>query len=300
MSKSIRVIDAYRDLLVDGTATLPPVVAPPSTAKQNVVHIHVPAEHTDVSFGAGKVPGIRMTTDNHVHLTAGTPLTTISLGVTGGEGVAGPNGINILTQGHKTEYVNLMTDETYNLAAKVRYQSTKGEEVTAAWDEKCHNTKTEFVHGMWNLSCDSDKSETITGCKKETYGTHEIEVHGAVKRKFHGAVEEWTTGNLTQHVFGQTSKYQHDDHENFAFGMKSDTYIGIQTTKILGRQLAANVGVQITSNVGATVTNNAIVTVTNNGGVTVTNNLAAAVTSGPFNVNSSIVDINNGVATIFK
>ena len=56
----------------------PPTPGAP-TKDPNLVSMFVPSENTSLDYGSGDPPGVRVATDNHVHFTARTPLTTISL-----------------------------------------------------------------------------------------------------------------------------------------------------------------------------------------------------------------------------
>ncbi len=158
--------DPFPQMIEQGIALLTPSVAAPSTKKKNLVQFYVPAENTSVDFGAGPIPGVRMVTDHHVHLTARAPLTTISLGKAAGDGVGGPDGLQVVTEGNKNEYVLLKTWETYTQDASLVYGAKKSEEVTMDWDERCHSSKTEFVRDGWVQTCTANKSESVTGEKK--------------------------------------------------------------------------------------------------------------------------------------
>ena len=68
----------------------PPTPGAP-TKDPNLVSLFVPSENTSLDYGSGDPPGVRVATDNHVHFTARTPLTTISLGAPGGDGVTVPS-----------------------------------------------------------------------------------------------------------------------------------------------------------------------------------------------------------------
>ena len=104
-----KIIDPYATAS-SGEGHLNYAPTPPAPSAQtkgpNVINIFVPSEHTSLDYGAGKIPGVRVATDNHVHLTARTPLTTVSLGSPGGDGISVPvSGIQITSQGEKLEHI---------------------------------------------------------------------------------------------------------------------------------------------------------------------------------------------------
>jgi hypothetical protein len=83
----------------------PPTPGAP-TKDPNLVSLFVPSENTSLDYGSGDPPGVRVATDNHVHFTARTPLTTISLGSPGGDGIGVPSpGLQISSEGEKLEHI---------------------------------------------------------------------------------------------------------------------------------------------------------------------------------------------------
>ena len=284
--------DPYTGIINDALSVLIPVVAAPSTKKRNLVHFFVPAETTSVDFGAGAIPGIRMVTDNHVHLTARTPLTTLSLGLAAGPDVSGPNGINFVTEGNKTEKVTLKTWETYTQDAVLTYSAKKNEDVTGAWVENGHNTKTETVTGAWQQTAQADRTETVIGKQKETYGTYDRVVLGEVTHTHLAAKTETVAGPLTQTVVGATTNSYLDNHFTFKYGARADIFVGLQAVAIAGAQLTSNTGVQATTNVGATVTLNAGASLTVNSPVTLTKN-TVNMTVNTVDMNQTSMSIHN-------
>jgi hypothetical protein len=277
--------DPYTGTLNGALSVLIPVVAAPSTKKRNLVHFFVPAESTSVDFGAGAIPGIRMVTDNHVHLTAKTPLTTLSLGFAAGQGVSGPNGINFVTDGHKTESVKLNTWETYTGDAILKYLAKKTEDVTSEWTETGHDTKTETVHGLWTQTAQADRTETVIGKQKELYGTYDHVVLGEVTQTHMAARTETVAGPLTQTVLGPTSKTHLDVHSTFAYGAKAELFVGAQAMAVVGAQVTSNTGLQATVNTGGTVTVNA--------GLSATFNAPATATVNGVNVTYNFINISD-------
>jgi hypothetical protein len=284
--------DPYTGIINDALSVLIPLVAAPSTKKRNLVHFFVPAENTSVDFGAGAIPGIRMVTDNHVHLTARTPLTTLSLGLAAGPNVTGPDGINFMTDGNKTESVKLKTWETYTQDAVLTYSAKKNEEVTGAWDEKGHNTKTETVTGLWQQTAQTDRTEVVIGTHKETYGQYQRVVLGQVTQTHMSGKTETVVGPMTQTVVGATTNSYLDNHFTFKYGARADVFCGLQAVAIVGAQLTSNTGVQATTNVGATMTVNAGPSLTVNSPVTLTKN-TINMTVNSIDMNQTDMSIHN-------
>lgn len=105
---AVKPIDPYANTLggdAPAVSATPPTPGAP-TKNPNLLSMFVPSENTSLDFGAGDPAGIRMVTDHHAHLTARTPLTTVSLGAPGGDGVSDPAaGLQIMSAGEKLEHI---------------------------------------------------------------------------------------------------------------------------------------------------------------------------------------------------
>ena len=240
-----------------------PAVAPAGSGSDTVLQIYVPAENTIIDYGAGAVPGIRMATDHHAHLTAGTPQTTISLGDTAGPGVAGAAGLNIFTAGAKNEDGVGPTSGTY---------AAKAEHVSGNWREECNSAKQERVHGSWNQVCD----QVMT----QSFGTHSHFVeHDSITKiggnSTNNIIGDFTIdygGSHTETVQGQQTTNYMSPKLDFHWGLKSSVFLGIDASlnvaakesifvgKTHSASLAINASVKLGGdfnyNVGASVTTN--------------------------------------------
>lgn len=181
----VKPIDQYATSITGDEALkfeLPPTPAAP-TEDPNLLTMYVPSERTTLELGAGKTPGIRMATDHHAHVTARAPLTTISLGAPGGEGISDPAlGLHVTTEGEKLEHV----------VGRVRVMHDDTQEVTVA-KGRSHTVTTggDSLHvadGDRTVSVDTGNHTTnvklLTKLETDNYEAHaRYDVHVAGDRK---------------------------------------------------------------------------------------------------------------------
>jgi hypothetical protein len=208
----------------------PPAAAAPMSGENSVLRLHVPAEQTELDFGAGKTPGIRMATDNHAHMTARHPLTTISLGAPGGDGIGdAAAGLQVFTDGQKFEHVKGAVRETYG--------DQKIETVEGAVWETYKDTKKEIVQ--------KDIENEYHGNKKETIAQ---ELHVSSKTRSDTIDGDWTT-----HVTGQRKEQIDGDRTWLNKGKWVNVTCGAYNDLHIGEKLTATFAANITLHVGATI-----------------------------------------------
>ena len=185
---------------------LPPDPAAPMLGADAVLQLYAPKDDTMLDLGAGKRSGIRMVTDAHVHLTARSPRTTISLGAPGGDGINDAAlGLQIYTEAEKRETIDGPTEEWY--------KNKKTEFVKGVWTERCEASKTEHVIGRWDQTCNDEKTETIAKAVTQSYGaTHKLTVEKEASHAFKGGkVEHVTGGDMVTEVSQNKRETIHGD-----------------------------------------------------------------------------------------
>jgi hypothetical protein len=237
----------------------PPAPAAP-TNDPNLMRLYVPSENTELDFGAGKTPGIRMATDNHAHLTARAPRTTISLGAPGGDGIGDPAaGLQLYTEGEKRETIDGPAVEWYK-ATKMEhvyvglvedYACPKDEKVQGRWTETCTDSKQESIHGPWLQQCDDAKTETITG-------THNLTVGKLATHEFGAGRVERVTGDARIDTSGTKHEKIGADWIVDVEGKRHFSVKGDLTYNVKGVSGSTVDGVTWTVHKGATVSNFAI------------------------------------------
>lgn len=213
----------------------PPAAAAPMSGENSVLRLHVPAEQTELDFGAGKTPGIRMATDNHVHMTARTPRTTISLGSPGGDGIGdAAMGLQVFTAGEKRETVDGSTIEWY--------KGTKTEHVLVNLAENYDCPKTETVKGIWGETCHSAKTETVEGTVTQNFkAEHNLTVGKQAVHKFKGKTEV-IDGVSFIHVTGKREEHFDSDHKWVHGAAANDVYLGERVAMYVGLNSSITVG----------------------------------------------------------
>ena len=244
--------DPYMTLGKAGDASWndqPPSVPPAGAKTDTVLQIYVPAENTLIDCGAGALPGIRMETDHHVHMTArGGKLTTLSLGDPGGPGIDGAAGINIITDGDKNETVVGKTSELYGGDAAISYNSRKSETVIGDWDETCQK-KSEHLHGPWSIVCENAKDETVHGTVTQDYRSEQNVIVGKPSDfKYKSHKTEHVDGDLILGVDGRVVYTYGSDITTIKTGKTSDIAIDNHTSISTGHKIDAYVGYQISVN----------------------------------------------------
>jgi hypothetical protein len=208
----------------------PPAVAAPSQGGATLMHLYVPSERTEIDYGAGAVPGIRMATDPHVHLTARKTLSTISLGNPGGEGISSGDlpGISIFTAGAKSETIEQCVKEYYKNA---KSELIKGLHTQTLLDEHYFDVSRNATYKYG-----ANRFEHTVGNKKETIdGESHVEVKGNAK---------WTyKGPKFTHTWG----FSHDIYG----GEKLTVFGGLSTAINVGATIAVNLAAASTTNIGA-------------------------------------------------
>ena len=239
MGASDRIIDAYahdaHGLNAAKFDDSPPPVAPALVGSPSLLQLYVPSEDTQLDYGAGALPGIRMATDHHVHLTSRDTLTTISLGDPGGSGISkdDPPGISIFTAGAKRETVELGVEENYKYA--------KVEVVGASNTQNIFGTHTFGVVKNATYNYEANKTERIVGsASTEVMLNRNETIHG------HSVV---TMGSREEHVFGEKKWLNKGNVYNFTYGFSHDLFAGEKTSVNLGIMNTLNVGAISSANV---------------------------------------------------
>ena len=233
-----------------------------SKVTPNLLQIHVPSESTYLDMGAGATPGIRMTTDNHVHLTARSPLTSISFGKVGGEvEEPGGDGLNISTAGAKHEMVTGKVIE--------HYKNDKDEHVEQNLTEHYDGTKLEVVGKDAREEFHAKKTEVITGAVDQSYSdTHHWVVGKASTWEFNGS-QTYTLAkgmDLTQTVGGNSVFHVKGTHKQTVEGdetlwNKAKTFkgqYGFMNEVFMGERFALNVLTKLEVNAALVHTTTAI------------------------------------------
>ncbi len=214
-----RPIDPYAEALTGDSALTwepPPAAAAPMSGEKSLLRFHVPAEQTELDFGSGKTPGIRMATDNHVHMTARTPLTTISLGAPGGDGISDPAlGIQLATDGEKLEHVKgrvrVIHDDTQDVVVAMGRTHTitsGGDSLHVAAGDRTVNVDTgnHTTNVKLLTKLETDAYEAHARYDVHVTGDRKIELkQGATLATFEGGnVELEAAGHVKIHHKGTT------------------------------------------------------------------------------------------------
>ena len=215
----VKMIDPYTPMAggsdaaqIDGT---PPAPAAPTTGP-NLMSVFVPSENTSLDYGSGDPPGVRVATDNHVHLTARSPLTTLSLGSPGGDGVSVPvSGVQITSQGEKLEHIVQRVRVVYDATEDVVIASGRTHSIAAGGDSL------DVAKGDRTVNVDTGNHTTnvklLTKLETDNYEAHaRYDVHltgdrkiqlvqGATSATFEaGNVELEAAGHVKVHHGGTT------------------------------------------------------------------------------------------------
>lgn len=219
----------------------PPAPAAP-TNDPNLMRLYVPSENTELDFGAGKTPGIRMATDRHVHLTARTPATTISLG-SPVVGVTGSAGYNLKTEGGKWEDVKGPVSEWYHAG--------KLEIVKGPLREIYEGTKLEIVELGVEETYKNTKKETVRFAVTEDYqNAHFYNVGDIAKYTFARDKDEHIAGNWVVDVAGRKLETIQGDHRVKVTGDWASVKAGISNEVFIGAKTSTNVLLYMASNLG--------------------------------------------------
>ena len=253
MAAKINVTDPYIVSYTGEKAAnwsdMAPLVAGRPAPKDSVLQIFVPAENTTVDYGAGKIPGIRMATDHHVHLTAMSPLTTLSLGAPAGLGVAGAAGLNLYTAGAKAEEVMKDTNERHHGAWSGWCGSTRDEHVTGGWSQVCESAFTQACKS-YSLSVNGESKYTYTGNSTVTYDKNcKTTVTGQSESHYLEPKLDWHYGLKTAFFAGADVSVN--------FGIKQSTFLGLAQATNLAANMNINATQNLSLNLGVDVAMNA-------------------------------------------
>jgi hypothetical protein len=232
----------------------------PTADANNVMTIFVPTDSTTLQMGASSagpnlataaISGFRVSTLNHVHLTAQTPITTISLGQPGGQGMPGVAGLSVYTEGQKQEHVVLDVNEWYDLKKTEHVKA----DVTENYDQK----KSETVGGELHEIYKDKKTEDITGpltatITNEASYTYKSGLFIDSKNRHEHVHGNWTispiegdltidpiNGNLFIHAKG-TAKLQGDSNMDWIqAGDLKHVFMGAHAKIIVGTDSSVNV-----------------------------------------------------------
>jgi hypothetical protein len=240
---------------VEYSASPPP--GQPITATQNLVTLYVPADLTMLQMGTaadGPSPGantsgFRVSTANHAHVTAQTPLTTISLGAPSGQGLdAGIAGLNLYTQGAKYEHVEG--------AVTVEHQSTVNETVKdnashtyqAALDVTIFKDRTDTIKGMWNVKCEQKEIRDTFQDKHDCRFANSTAV--TIGNKYESVV-----GNTTSLAIGNKTTFQQGDKTDTTHGDSTATVQGDSELTVWGKSKTTRFGNVVNKLIGGTWSN---------------------------------------------
>lgn len=228
---------------------LPPVPDPakPITEQNNLLTLFVPADMTTLQMGASAfgpnvgtpgISGFRVSTQNHAHITAQSPLTTISLGKPGGQGTVGPAGFDVYSDGNKDEritgpvyeeykstrethvaltgtetwggdlsiYVGGKTTETWKEAHKMNSQDTRLDEVNGECTHIFHSDLGQTMFGKVETKISKTWDQTVTGAIKieSTAGT--IEISSPTKITLKAPTVQSEVSALHEYTYGFENK----------------------------------------------------------------------------------------------
>jgi hypothetical protein len=211
---------------------LPPDPAAPMPGEDAVLQLYAPKDHTLLDLGAGSTPGIRMATDQHVHLTARGTLTTISLGSAGGAGIskADPEGLQVFTAGEKHETVEKAVVEVY--------KDTKSETVLSTTEEKYLAAKTEIISGFHT---------------QKLFDEHHFGVKKDAVYDFDANKSERIVGDWKVEVMGKKHETIHGDRSWLSKGKWLNVTIGAYNDLHLGEKLTATFAANVTLHMGASI-----------------------------------------------
>ena len=260
-----------------------PSVAPAGAGNDTVLQIYVPAENTVLDYGAGAIPGIRMATDHHAHLTAGTPRTTISLGKAAGPSIGGPDGLNIFTAGAKTEEVTQYTFEHYHAA--------KQERVDGNWASFCDGSLTRKVVGVVGDDFAKDYGLKVGGnYVQQILGDCQVNVTGNCEVKYGGTNKTTYTGSNEDHYL--------DPKYDYHWGSKFSTFIGVDFSANMGEKMAIYVGEAHTVNLGISSNMTVAIDRNLNFGGNITSNLSFVISTTLMGRSKTIIDFSEKDASV--
>jgi hypothetical protein len=176
-----------------------------------------------------------MRTDTHIHMTAGSPLTTIALGAAGGEaGDCTVAGLNLYTAGAEKHHVVGTRDDHVEGAVTENYDTPKSETVGGNLLETYKALKHEIITGPLTVDVTNPATYTYSATlKNESKARTEI-VHG-----------NWTCdpveGNFKVHATGTIDMKGDADHKWLQMGDAKHMYMGAFFKLTIGSDTAINV-----------------------------------------------------------
>ena len=230
------IADPHENVSVD-TNKMTPTPGTPTVGDQAVLTLFAPCDLTTVQMGASSqgpeagtvaISGFRVSTAIHAHVTAQDPLTTISLGSVGGQGMAGETpGLGVYTAGDWTGFVEGMW--------KITCEKKEWHEIHDDKNETLHANSNETTIGNMTEVTIGDKYEFVQGT---THGTH---IGDAFETQF-GSSTELTFGNKTETIIGNTVENQ--------TGNKTETMLGDSTATVQGSTNETYTGTKVEMNKG--------------------------------------------------
>ena len=190
-----------------------------------------------------------MVPDNHVHLTALSPSTTISLGKPGGKGAeGGPAGLHLLTDGDETDLIKGATKETYTGAAKLTYKADVTEDYEHSKVENIEEysslviggNRSESVAGDWLQDCWQWNTERVHGGATINYKTLATTVQNEAFFNYGSSRVDNVTGPYTLTVAG--------DHVSTSAGKVTAHHCDFKLDAALVGQLSLAGGVKVALN----------------------------------------------------
>ena len=206
---------------------------------KSVLQLYIPSEHTELDYGAGAVPGIRMVTDHHVHLTARDALTTISLGDPGDPGISivDPPGLQVFTAGEKRETVEMAVEENY--------KNTKTEVISGRHTQKLFDEHHFGVRKDATYDYEAHRSGRVVG-------NDNLEVMLDRHATVHGSDHLEVTQDKHETIHGDSSWLHKGKLYSVTYGFNHDLFLGEKTAVMAGLSTSINVGVTVALSLGGT------------------------------------------------
>jgi hypothetical protein len=236
------IIDKYAHDSSLALTDAPPAPGEPTPGKDAVLQLYAPCDNTMLDLGAGKIPGIRMITEHHVHLTARNPLTTISLGAPAGDGVSNgadpfAPGLQVFTDGEKNEHVKK--------DVRLRYDERKIEIVKGEVSENYEVAKKETVGGYVENIYNDAKTETIA---------KELNVSSKTRTdKIDGDWNIAVTGHRSENIDGNTSHRKTGHFYTVTCGSVNDVTLMEKGAFVAGASLTVTAGLQCSAVLGGKI-----------------------------------------------
>ncbi len=199
--------------------------AAPVDGAPHVLTFFVPNEGTTIQLGASSggpggaapMPGIRMDTATHIHMTAEAPATTISLGTQGGNNSEAA-GISMYTAGDEKVHVLLTKDE--HIVGHVETKYDAGQDKTITGELKKHVTAESTYTFDSKLGIES--------------GPREEKVHGDWEGTIDGSVDWKAAQKMEFHAFSDHVFIIEGMHHKQVLGVSNELLVGAESIMIVG------------------------------------------------------------------